>query len=251
MPDKITNIVPFRPSDDPKLADIIIKADEVCVSRAGRPLLNGLNFSIAQTGVTTLLGPNGAGKSLILRLISGLIMADSGTLSIVPSIAENLALVFQTPVVLRRSVKANLEHAMKIYGVPKPQRVGRIAELLVMADLTHLAETPAKALSGGEKQRLAMARALAADPKLLLLDEPTASLDPHSTAAIERLTRGAVASGAKVILVTHDRGQAQRLADDVLFVHRGRAAEHSPAPKFFDTPSSEEGRSYLKGHILL
>jgi len=164
MPDKTTNIVPFRPSDDPNLADIIIKAEDISVSRAGRTLLSGLDFSIEQTGITTILGPNGAGKSLILRLISGLLMADTGTLSIVPSISERLALVFQTPVVLRRSVKANLDHAMKIYGVAKSQRVGRIAELLVMADLTHLAEAPAKALSGGEKQRLAMARALAARP---------------------------------------------------------------------------------------
>ena len=96
-----------------------------------------------------------------------------------------------------------------------------------------------------------MVRALAARPKLLLLDEPTASLDPHATAAIERLTRSAVATGAKVILVTHDHAQAERLADDVLFVHRGRATEHSPAARFFDTPSSEEGRTYLKGQILL
>ncbi len=251
MPDKTSNILPFRQSDDPALADVIIKAENITLNRAGRTLLTGLDFSIAQTGVTTILGPNGAGKSLILRLISGLILADSGTLSIVPSISERLALVFQTPVVLRRSVKANLDHAMKIYGVAKSQRVGRIAELLVMADLTHLAETPAKALSGGEKQRLAMARALAARPKLLLLDEPTASLDPNSTAAIERLTRIAASGGTKIVLVTHDRGQAERLADDILFVHRGRVTEHSQASQFFDAPASEEGRSYLKGHILL
>jgi tungstate transport system ATP-binding protein len=172
-------------------------------------------------------------------------------LSIEPSLSDNLALVFQSPVVLRRSVKANLDHALKIYGVPKSERLGRIAELLVMADLTMLAEAPARALSGGEKQRLAMARALAARPKLLLLDEPTASLDPHSTAAIERLTRSAVATGVKVVMVTHDRGQAERMADDVLFLHRGRATEHTPAEQFFNTPTSEEGKTYLKGHILL
>ena len=251
MPDKTTNIVPFRPGEHPNFADVIIKAEDVTVSRSGRNLLNGLSFSIEQTGVTTLLGPNGAGKSLILRLISGLMLADSGTLSIVPSIAANLSLVFQSPVVLRRSVKANLDHALKIYGVPKSQRTGRIAELLVMADLTNLTEAPAKALSGGEKQRLAMARALAARPKLLLLDEPTASLDPHATAAIERLTRGAAAQGTKIILVTHDWAQAQRLADDILFLHRGSATEHSPATQFFEAPTSEEGRSYLKGQILL
>jgi len=208
MPDKTTNVVPFRPGEHPNFADVIIKAEDVTVTRSGRNLLNGLSFSIEQTGVTTLLGPNGAGKSLILRLISGLMLADSGTLSIVPSIAANLSLVFQSPVVLRRSVKANLDHALKIYGVPKSQRTGRIAELLVMADLTNLTEAPAK-------------------------------------------TRGAAAQGTKIILVTHDWAQAQRLADDILFLHRGSATEHSPATQFFEAPTSEEGRSYLKGQILL
>lgn len=251
MPDKTSNILPFRTAEQHKLADVILRAEDITVARGGRILINDLSFQIEQSGITTLLGPNGAGKSLILRLISGLLLADSGKLSILPSISDNLALVFQTPVVLRRSVKANLDHALKIYGVPKKERLGRIAELLVLADLTGLAEAPARTLSGGEKQRLAMARAMAAKPKLLLLDEPTASLDPHATAAIERLTRGAAASGTKVILVTHDWAQAQRMADDVLFVHRGRVTEHSVAANFFDTPASEEGRTYLKGQILL
>jgi len=246
-----TNILPFRTINLQNQTDIILRAEDIRLTRDGRPLINGLGFSIEQTGITTLLGPNGAGKSLILRLIAGLITADSGKLSIEPSLSNNLALVFQTPVVLRRSVKANLDHALKIYGVPKKERLGRIAELLVMADLTTLAEAPARTLSGGEKQRLAMARALAARPKLLLLDEPTASLDPHATAAIERLTRSASASGVKIILVTHDRGQAERMADDVLFVHRGRATEHSKADLFFKTPASEEGQTYLNGQILL
>ncbi len=245
------NILPFRQSDDPNTRDVIIQAEDLYISRADRNLLSGVSFAITQPGITTLLGPNGAGKSLILRLIAGLMMADSGRLSIVPSISNSLALVFQTPVVLRRSVHANLNHALKIYGTPKSERVGRIAELLVLADLTSLAQTPAKRLSGGEKQRLAMARALAARPKLLLLDEPTASLDPHATAAIERLTRSAAASGTKVILVTHDRMQAERMADDVLLVHRGRIAEHTPATQFFEAPTSEEGRTFLTGQILL
>lgn len=246
-----SNIVPFNAPHRRQLADIVVEAQDLIVHRGGRSLINDLTFSVPGHGITALLGPNGAGKSLILRLIAGLMMADHGVLRIAPDAAENLAVVFQTPVVLRRSVRANLDHALKIYGVKKRDRVGRIAELMVMADLTSHAEAPARALSGGEKQRLAMARALAARPKLLLLDEPTASLDPHATASIELLTRRAASDGAKVILVTHDWGQAQRLCDDVLFVHRGRITEHTPAANFFEEPQSEEGRTYLEGRILL
>lgn len=245
------NIIPFQPAQRRALADIIIEAQNLTVSRSGRTLIDKLSFSVPHTGITALLGPNGAGKSLILRLISGLMIADSGILRIAPDAADALSVVFQTPVVLKRTVRANLDHALKIYGVPKRERVGRIAELLVVGDLTHLAETQARALSGGEKQRLAMTRAIAARPKLLLLDEPTASLDPHATASIEQLTRRAANEGAKVILVTHDWAQAQRVCDDVLFVHRGYVTEHSPAKDFFERPSSEEGRAYLDGRILI
>lgn len=249
MPDN--NIVPFRAHPQEHLVDIAVHAEEMVVRRSGRTLIDQMSFRIEQYGVTTLLGPNGAGKSLILRLIAGLTKPDAGTLTLANGLADNLSLVFQSPVVLRRSVRHNLEHALKVYGTPRKERVGRIAELLVLADLTNLAEAPAKSLSGGEKQRLAMARALAARPKLLLLDEPTASLDPHATAAIEKLTRGAASIGTKVMLVTHDWGQAKRLGNDVLFVNRGRVAEHTGSKEFFERPASEEGRSYLEGQILL
>lgn len=244
-------ILPFNRDTSPKERAAILKLENVTVARAGSNKLDGVSFTVSQDGITALLGPNGAGKSLILRLIAGLIKADSGQCQIAEDIRSHIALVFQKPVLLRRSVRANLAHALKIYGVPKEKRAGRIAELLVMADLTAQTETPARALSGGEQQRLAMARALAANPKLLLLDEPAASLDPRSTADIEALTRKAADAGIKVILVSHDYAQARRLANDVLFLNRGRICEHSPAATFFDTPSSAEARSYVEGTLLL
>lgn len=246
-----SKILPFDRGAEAAPKKNILKVEHAVVSRAGSNKLDGVNFSVDDKGITALLGPNGAGKSLILRLIAGLIKPDSGYCYIAPEMKDRVALVFQKPVLLRRSVKANLEHALKIYGVPKTARSGRIAELLVMADLTAQAETPARSLSGGEQQRLAMARALASDPKMLLLDEPAASLDPRSTADIESLTLKSAEAGIKVILVSHDYAQARRLADDVLFLNRGRICEHTPASTFFEAPTSEEARSYVDGALLL
>ncbi len=199
------------------------------------------------------MGPNGAGKSLSLRMMAGLVKPDAGEVSFAggrPG-AQDVALVFQKPVLLRRSVRANLAHALATYGVPRRERPARLADLLRRTDLEGLAQAPARRLSGGEQQRLAMARALAAGPRFLLLDEPTASLDPHATAAIEALICRAAADGVKVVLVTHDRGQAARLADDVLFLHRGRLAEAAPARRFFEAPASREARAYLAGDLLV
>ena len=221
------------------------------IVRRGRRLLDGLSFAVPARGITAVMGPNGAGKSLALRALAGLIALDEGRVALSAEAAGAVALVFQTPVLLRRSARANLAHALRAYGAPRRERAARIEALLAMAGLAALADRPARALSGGEQQRLAMVRALAARPRLLMLDEPTASLDPASTAAIEALVREAAAGGAAVALVTHDAGQARRLADRVVFVHRGRAAETTDAARFFDAPRSKEARAYLDGRLLL
>ena len=223
----------------------------VSILRAGTRLLDGLDLAVPGSGVTAVMGPNGAGKSLTLRLLSGLIAPDAGQVVLSPHVAGRTALVFQKPVLLRRSVRANLAHALKVYGVPRRARPARLTALLALGRLEALADRPARRLSGGEQQRLAMVRALAAEPALLLLDEPTASLDPQATAAIEGMVRGAAAEGVAVVLVTHDQGQARRLADRVVLLHRGRVAETGPARRFFEAPASEEGRAYLEGRLLL
>ncbi|TQV77889.1 ATP-binding cassette domain-containing protein [Denitrobaculum tricleocarpae] len=230
-----------------------IALQDVVFERQGKALVDGLNLTLAAHGTTVLMGPNGAGKSLTLRIMAGLIAPGQGKIrwngtETLPS--QRVALVFQKPVLLRRSVRANLKHALKIYGVPRSEQGQRLEELLEMGHLKELADRPARVLSGGEQQRVALVRALAARPKLLLLDEPTASLDPQATAAIEDLIRTAAASGAKVLLVTHDRGQAQRLADEIVFLNHGRVTEVTSAAQFFDAPRSREGRTYLSGHLL-
>jgi tungstate transport system ATP-binding protein len=231
-----------------------VALSEVAFAAAGKRLIDGVSLRLEPGPLTCVMGPNGAGKSLLLRLIAGLISPSGGRVTYggTPEAGRNrIALVFQRPVLLRRSVAANLDHALKTYGVARAERPGRIAELLVLGQLEGLAGRPARVLSGGEQQRLSMVRALAARPDLLLLDEPAASLDPQATAALEALVREAAASQVKVVLVTHDRDQARRMADEVVLLHHGRIAEQAAADRFFDRPQSPEAQAYLAGRLLL
>jgi tungstate transport system ATP-binding protein len=227
---------------------------DVRLVRGGRALLDGLSLTLGPGGVIALIGPNGAGKSLTLRLIAGLLAPDGGTVAWGDRMAPAkgaVALVFQRPVLLRRSAAANLDHALAVAGLPRPARAARRAELLALGGLEALADRPARALSGGEAQRLALVRALAAGPRLLLLDEPTASLDPHATAAIEALIARVAAQGTTVLIVTHDMGQARRLADRAVFLHAGRVAEDAPADRLLTDPQSPQAQAYLAGRLLL
>ncbi|WP_422367257.1 ATP-binding cassette domain-containing protein [Pelagibius sp.] len=230
-----------------------IRLDGLVLERGGKAVIDGLSLDLGPSGVTAFMGPNGAGKSLTLRLIAGLIAPTAGTIHFAKGrpLPQQIALVFQKPVLLRRSVRANLDHALKTFGMARRERPARVAELLALGQLEALADRPARVLSGGEQQRVAMVRALAASPKYLLLDEPTASLDPQATAAIEALVMRAAADGVRVILVTHEAGQAQRLADDICFLHKGRLLEAAPAALFFQAPKSAEARAYLAGDLLL
>ncbi len=135
--------------------------------------------------------------------------------------------------------------------MPRAQRAERTGATLAAARLQHLAERPARVLSGGEQQRLALARALSIRPEVLFLDEPTANLDPASTLAIEELIDVAHRAGTKIIFITHDLGQARRLADDVIFLNAGRVCEHSPAERFFSAPRSTAAEAYLAGRIIV
>ncbi|CAG0908048.1 unnamed protein product, partial [Cyprideis torosa] len=195
------------------------------------------------------MGPNGAGKSLLLKLLHGLIEPTEGQVrwaELPPrQVMGRQAMVFQKPVLLRRSVAANLDFVLKARGKDRVRR----DTMLAHAGLSHKANQPARLLSGGEAQRLALSRALATDPEVLLLDEPTASLDPASVLAIEQIVSEARNRGVRIIFVTHDIGQARRMADDVVFLHRGRVAEHSPAATFFPDPRSDAARDYLNGRI--
>ena len=158
---------------------------------------------------------------------------------------ERLAMVFQRPVMLRRTAAANVAYAL-------PGRDdARVTELLTKVGLAALADRPARKLSGGEQQRLALARALARDPEVLFLDEPTASLDPAATKAVEDIVRAVAASGVKIVMATHDIGQARRLAGDVVFLARGRLVERADAARFFHAPASREAGAFLRGDLVI
>ena len=219
-------------------------------------LVDGIDLSLEQPGITAIMGPNGAGKSLLLRLLHGLLVPSAGDIRwngapLDESVRRRQALVFQRPVLLRRSVLANVEFVLRLRAGASALHAPDARELLEQAGLGDRAGQPARRLSGGEQQRLAMVRALALDPDVLFMDEPTASLDPASVAAIEAIVVEAHRAGTKIVLVTHDLGQACRLADDVVFLHRGRVMEHTLAAQFFVRPRSQPARDYLAGRLVL
>ncbi len=227
----------------------LLRAEGLGVTLAGRRVLTALEFELPPRGLVVLLGPNGAGKSVLLRTLQGLMAPSEGRL-IWREPPPRPALVFQRPVLLRRRVRGQLAFALARGGTPRRARRARLQELAELCDLTNLLERPARALSGGEQQRLAIATALALDPGFLMLDEPTANLDPAATLAVERLLTRIRARGIPILLVTHDVHQARRLAEWVLFLHGGRLRESTPAQRFFTAPASPEARAYLAGRIV-
>jgi tungstate transport system ATP-binding protein len=227
---------------------------ELCFEASGKRLIDGITFQTERGPRTVILGPNGAGKSLLLRLCHGLLPPSSGNITwtgAAPStMRRSQAMVFQRPVLLRRSAAANIRYVLSLQGVPRYQRRSMVAEALEQAGLLYLAERPARMLSSGEQQRLALARAWALKPQVLFLDEPTASLDPAATQAVEVLLERIQHTGTKLLMTTHDLGQARRLADEVLFLHHGRLVEHAPASAFFTNPQSKEAAAFLEGKLL-
>lgn len=232
---------------------------EVCnlsFSASGEALLHGLDLKIRSGSRTLIMGPNGSGKSLLLRMMHGLLKPDEGSvlwkgerLTANGRLAQ--AMVFQRPVLLRRSVLANLKFALSVRGLRGAQRAEKIRSALSSAGLGHLARRPARVLSGGEQQRLSLVRALACEPELLFLDEPTSNLDPASTAAIENLILEANARGVTIVLITHDAGQARRLGEDLIFLQDGRVVETGPVEQVLNTPRSEPVRAWRDGRIYL
>ena len=229
-----------------------LRLENVGVTAGRTAILADLTLTLEAGAPTILIGPNGSGKTTLLRLAMGLIVPDTGKISYrgqPVAASRRRAIVFQRPVMLRRTVAANVAFALDAAG--RVAASSTVGALLDRAGLTELADRPARRLSGGEQQRLALARALARDPEVLFLDEPTASLDPAQTKVIEDLIAGVAASGVKIVMATHDLGEARRLAGDVVFLVRGRLVEQAPATRFFTSPSSEAARRFLAGDLVL
>jgi tungstate transport system ATP-binding protein len=227
--------------------------ESLCFSADGKRLVDGITARLEAGPRTVILGHNGAGKSLLLRLCHGLLTPGAGRAIWSDHglgdawVRRRQAMVFQHPVVLRRSARANVTYGLALAGVSWRERRKQADEALAEVGLAELADRPARALSGGERQRLALARAWALHPEVLLLDEPTASLDPAATRAVETVITAFDMAGTKIIMTTHDLAQARRLADEVLFLHKGRLLERAPAVEFFAGPRTPEARAYVSG----
>lgn len=227
-------------------AAFAIQLDEVSLARDGRTILDRLSVGIPARGVTALIGPNGAGKSVTLRIIDGLLRPDSGSVRLAPG---RRAFVFQRPALVRASAAANLALGLAALTLSRRERAERVAAALERVGLSERANDAATRFSGGEQQRLVLARAWAMQPDLLLLDEPTASLDPAATETIESLIAEMARAGTTVLLVSHNLGQVARLAEEVVVLSAGRAAERGPTRSVLFSPRTAEARAYLTGEL--
>jgi tungstate transport system ATP-binding protein len=233
-----------------------IRGEGLTVERGSRRILDALDIEIGGRGMLVVMGPNGAGKSVLVRVLAGLVPPTAGQVTWAGTPpdrrrAPKLGFVFQRPVHLRRSALANVAYALAVAGVSKAHRRERAQAALERGRIAHLGQAPARVLSGGEQQLLSLARALATEPEILILDEPTSALDPAATTAIEDLLVEVRAQGVRVVLITHDLGQARRLADEVAFIHRGRLLERTPSDEFFVRPRSPQAQAFARGEIVL
>ena len=231
------------------MADALLALESLRFDAGGRTLIDTVSARIQAGRRTVILGPNGAGKSVLMRLMHGLIEPTSGRVVWADGAKPVQAMVFQRPVMLRRSVLDNLIYALSLAGVTHVERTTRALDVLHRVGLAHLASRPARVLSGGEQQRVALARAWVLQPQVLFLDEPTASLDPGSSAEVERLIGVIAAEGCSILMVTHNLGLARRLADDILFVADGCITEHTPVADFFAAPRSAQAEHYIRGEL--
>lgn len=231
-----------------------VELKNAIVRKGEKDIIGPLDLSFGATGCSILIGPNGAGKTTFLRLLHGLERTNSGTVRWAAKksdVFSRQSFVFQSPVVLRRSGIENIAYPLYVRGVAKKAARTEAEKWIDEIGLGDVGRYDAHVFSGGEKQKLAMARALITKPEVLFLDEPTANLDGASTLEIERLILAAREAGTRIIMATHDFGQAKRLADEILFMYRGKIRERKPTDTFFNTPETEEAHKFIRGDLLL
>ncbi|MFO7857557.1 MAG: ATP-binding cassette domain-containing protein [Ectothiorhodospiraceae bacterium] len=222
----------------------------------GQTLLHPLDLCLERHGKTLLMGPNGAGKSLLMRICHGLLRPSTGSVRWLgdgatgEAVRRRQAMVFQRPVMLRRSALANVRYALAVRGVGRRERRERADRAIERFGLEAIAHRPARVLSGGEQQRLALARAWVLQPEILFMDEPTAALDPAAINAVEQAVEAFHAQGTRIVMSSHDLGQARRLADEVVFLANGRLVERAPVAAFFEQPQSREAAAFIRGDLV-
>ncbi len=221
--------------------------DGLGLTERGTRILAPTGLKVSR-GRTVVLGPNGAGKSTLLRLLHGLLHPSEGRIDWPVPLTQ--AMVFQRPVMLRTTALANVEYGLRVRRLPAVEVAARAREALTRVQLAHLAGRPARLLSGGEQQRVALARVWALRPQVLFLDEPTASLDPASAREVERIIGEIAAAGTRILMTTHNLAQARRLAEDVIYMEGGAVVEHTPVNEFFTAPRSPAAHLFLKEETL-
>lgn len=230
-----------------------VTLQDAMVRKRGKTILLGATLELKEHGLTIVMGPNGSGKTTLLRLMHGLERPRSGTVTWNCPQAEartRQAFVFQTPVMMRRSVLDNILYPLKLRGVAAADARAKAEVWTKDVGLGSKFNLEARFLSGGERQKLAIARALIMGPDLLFLDEPTANLDGTSMREIEAILLQAHQAGTRIVMTTHDIGQAKRLATEIVFLNKGRICEQSPAAEFFSAARTSEAQAYLKGDIV-
>jgi tungstate transport system ATP-binding protein len=234
--------------------DLPIEISGVSVRVRDVALLHELSLRILAGPPTVIVGPNGSGKTTLLRLAMGSISPTRGQVrwgNAAVSAPIRRSFVFQRPVMLRRRVDQNIQFALEAAGVASADRAEKVQSLLARVGLEGFAHRPARRLSGGEQQKTAIARALAKDPSVLFLDEPTASLDPGATHAIEQLILDTSARGVKIVMATHDLNEARRLAGNIVLLHRGEVVEDTQTSAFFSMPYTDVARRFIAGELLV
>ena len=229
-----------------------LELTQVCYAVNGRTIIDCVSADITAGPRTVILGPNGAGKSVLMRLCHGLLEPTAGHIAWRGNSnnrSGRQSMVFQRPMMLRRSALANVIYGLKLAGFSARECALRAHDVLEAVGLERQADRPARTLSGGEQQRLALARAWASGPEVLFLDEPTANLDPGSTRDVESIIGAIRATGTKIIMTTHNLGQARRLGDEILFLSRGRLVERSPVDRFFQQPATAEAAAFIRGEM--
>ena len=230
-----------------------LSVKDAVVRRRGKVLLGPVNLTLSGTGTTVVIGPNGAGKTTLLKALHGVARLNGGEVRWACPEEEarrHQAFVFQTPVVLRRTVRDNLIYPLKLIGIRRVE-ARRIAEDWAgKVGLAEALELQANDLSGGERQKLALARAMVRQPKVLFLDEPCSSLDGRAMREIEEIITTVARSGTRIVMSTHDMGQARRLADEMIFILHGKIHEFTPAEAFFAGPATPQAHAFLNGDIV-
>lgn len=223
---------------------------QVLVRRRGKAVIGPTDLVLEPGGPTIIVGPNGSGKTTLLRVMHGIERVTSGTVTWQHDDPSRHAFVFQSPIVLRRSVAENLAYPLHLVGMPKPAIAEAVDYWLNRIGLGDRGNSPAMRLSGGERQKLAIARALIRKPRVLFLDEPCANLDGHTTREIEALLQETAAAGTRLVMSTHDMGQARRLARDLVFMLHGKVHDAGDADTAFARPQTKELAAFLRGDIV-